>query len=68
MSNVCASQKTVTTKSQNTTAKITKPIHPGVLEGRRSGGEGGAEKGVNDTRKGSGEVLQSVQAQELASA
>lgn len=27
-------RKTVTTNSQNTTVKITKPIHPGVLEGR----------------------------------
>lgn len=32
---VCASQETVTTNSQNTTVKITKPIHPGVLGGRR---------------------------------
>lgn len=28
-------RKTVTTNSQNTTVKITKPIHPGVMEGRR---------------------------------
>lgn len=34
-SNVCASQKTVTTNTQNTTVKITKPIHPGVLEGSK---------------------------------
>lgn len=28
-------RKTVTTNSQNTTVKITKLIHPGVLKGRR---------------------------------
>lgn len=28
-------RKTVTTNTQNTTVKITKPIHPGVLEGSK---------------------------------
>lgn len=39
-------RKTVTTNSQNTIVKITKPIHPGVLEGRIGSGR------VNDTREG----------------
>lgn len=54
-------RKTVTTNTQNTTVKITKPIHPGVLEGSKKW-EGKLHR---EKKK---KCSQSVQAQELANA
>lgn len=53
-------RKTVTTNTQNTTVKITKPIHPGVLEG--------SKKWEGKLHREKKKCSQSVQAQELANA
>lgn len=53
-------RKTVTTNTQNTTVKITKPIHPGVLEG--------SKKWEGKLHRKKKKCSQSVQAQELANA
>lgn len=53
-------RKTVTTNTQNTTVKITKPIHPEVLEG--------SKKWEGELHREKKKCSQSVRAQELANA